>query len=207
MQTNTRWSTIGAPVAVFLVALLAFAARGSAHCDTTQGPVVAAAKIALERADITPVLKWLKPENEPEVRLAFQHTLEVRALSPRARELADRYFFETLVRVHRAGEGAPYVGLKDEAPEPIIQATDSALATASAEALVKTVSTAVADGIRDRFARAQKTRETADRSVAQGREYVEAYVALTHYVERLYGDATASGAHQNPDAAAAHEHR
>ena len=204
MQTKRRFETVTVTVAAFLFGFLAIAGGAWAHCDTTQGPVVADARIALDRGDITPVLKWLQPENEPEVRAAFQQALKVRALGPAAQQLADRYFFETLVRVHRAGEGAPYTGLKDVAPEAIIQASDKALASASVDELVKTVSAAAADGIRDRFARAHAARELADRSVAQGREYVEAYVELTHYVERLYGDATSLGAHQAAEGASLH---
>ena len=82
----------------------------AAHCDTMDGPVVAAARVALEKGDIAPVLKWVKPEREKEIRAAFARTLSVRAGGPEAKELADMYFFETLVRVHRAGEGAPLHG-------------------------------------------------------------------------------------------------
>lgn len=204
MQTQSRSTSATATVAVFLCGFLAVVTGAQAHCDTTQGPVVADATIALDRGEITPVLKWLKSDDEPEVRAAFQHALEVRALSPEAQHLADRYFFETLVRVHRAGEGAPYTGLKDVAPEAIIQASDKALASASVDEPVKTVSAAAADRIRDRFARAHAARQQADRSVAQGREYVEAYVELTHYVERLYGTATSTGAHATPEATSSH---
>ncbi len=208
MQTKSRSKTVTATVAAFLLALSGIPSGARAHCDTTQGPVVADARIALDRGDIMPVLKWLQPENEPEVRAAFQHAIEVRALSPEAQQLADRYFFETLVRVHRAGEGAPYTGLKDVAPEAMIQASDKALASGSVDELVRIVSAAAADGIRDRFARAHAAREHADRGVAQGREYVGAYVDLTHYVERLYGDATSNGAHQAPEGTSPHaEHR
>jgi hypothetical protein len=45
------------------------------------------------------------------VRDVFQSTLRVRELNEDAREVADRLFFETVVRAHRAGEGAPYTGL------------------------------------------------------------------------------------------------
>ena len=85
-----------------------------AHCDTLDGPVVKDARAALDAKDLTPVLKWVEYEKEGEIREAFQHALAVRALGPEARALADRFFFETLVRVHREGEGAPYTGLKPE---------------------------------------------------------------------------------------------
>nr|MBP9826472.1 hypothetical protein [Thermoanaerobaculia bacterium] len=78
------------------------------------------------------------------------------------------------------------------------------LASASVDELVKTVSAAAADGVRDRFARAHAARQQAERSVALGREYVEAYVELTHYVERLYGDAISASAHPTPEASSPH---
>jgi hypothetical protein len=97
---------------VLLAAMLASPPRAIAHCDTLDGPVVRDARAALEARDVTPVLKWVEAEKEPEVREAFRHALAVRALGPEARTLADRFFFETLVRVHREGEGEPYTGLK-----------------------------------------------------------------------------------------------
>lgn len=121
----------------------------TAHCDTLEGPVVKTARSALDKGDITPVLKWVKKENEGEIKEAFKKTLAVRKQGNEARELADMYFFETLVRVHRAGEGAPYTGLKPGyAVEPIIVETDLALESGSADKLVKHVNDAVAKGIR-----------------------------------------------------------
>ena len=83
-----------------------------AHCDTLDGPVVLTAKSALEKGDITPVLKWVRKTDEKEIQELFNKTLIVRKQGKEAGELADMYFFETLVRIHRAGEGAPYTGLK-----------------------------------------------------------------------------------------------
>ncbi len=166
-----------------------------AHCDTLAGPVVMTAKIALEKGDVTPVLKWVKKEYETEIREAFKKTLIVRGKSKEAKELADMYFFETLVRLHRAGEGAPYTGLKiGEAVEPIIADADKALESGSVDNLVKLVSDAVASGIRERFTHVKETRKHTDESVEAGRQFVEAYVEFTHYVERLHLDATPEGA-------------
>ena len=73
--------------------------------------MIKAAQKALEMGNGNLVLIWVQQQDEAEIKEAFQKTLAVRQLSPEAKELADRYFFETLVRVHRAGEGAPYTGL------------------------------------------------------------------------------------------------
>ena len=162
-----------------------------AHCDTMDGPVVKDARLALEKGDVTPVLKWVKPAGETEVRESFTRTLAVRKLGAEARDLADLWFFETLVRLHRAGEGAPYTGLKPAGTplEPAVAAADQALETGSADALVKLVNDTVAAGIRERLVRVVETRQHAGESVAAGREFVEAYVVFVHYVERLHLDA------------------
>lgn len=179
-----------------------------AHCDTLDGPVVKDAKIALEKGDITPVLKWVKKDNEGEIKEVFKKTSAVRKQGKEAKELADMYFFETLVRIHRAGEGATYTGLKSEKPEPIIVEADRALESGSVDNLVKYVTNAVADGIKERFAHAKETKKHAHESVEAGRKFVEAYVEFTHYVERMYMDAIAKALHHEgkSDSAEGHHH-
>jgi hypothetical protein len=180
-------------VALLFGGLFVWPYAAQAHCDTLNGPVVAAAKEALATGDITPVLKWIKLENEAEVRQVFKKALAVRKKGPEAQDLADTHFFETLVRIHRAGEGAPYTGLNAEEIEPPVAAADKALEIGKVEELVKLVTEKVADGIRDRFKETLEKKKHANESVAVGREFVEAYVLFTHYVERIYVDA--EGAH------------
>jgi len=164
--------------------------RAYGHCDTMDGPVVKTAQAALQKGDVTPVLKWVKAQQEAEIREAFKKTLAVRTLSPEARDLADKYFFETLVRLHRAGEGAPYTGLKPAgAVEPVIAASDKALETGSVEGLTQEIVKLVSDGIHRRFAEAMERKKHADEDVASGRQFVSAYVEFVHYIERLHGDA------------------
>ena len=182
-----------------------------AHCDTMDGPVVSAARVALERGDVSPVLKWVRPQDEKEIRAAFARTMTVRAAGREARELADTWFFETLVRVHRAGEGAPYAGLAPTGTpigRPIVLA-DKALASGDPGELVGAVSGSVADGIRQRFTRAAEAKKHAEESADRGREFVAAYVELTHYVERLDADAASAAAphaHAEQEAPPAHKH-
>ncbi len=191
---KTRWFL----VSVGILGILLFTSQDAlAHCDTMDGPVIKEAKQALEKGDIAPVLKWVKKEAEPEITQAFQKAAAVRTKGPEAKELADTYFFETLVRVHRAGEGAPYDGIKPAGTtmEPGIEAADKALETGSVEDLVKDVTNKVADGIRERFTHAAEAKKHKNESVEAGREYVEAYVTFMHYVERLHQDATTNPSH------------
>lgn len=168
--------------------------RALAHCDTMDGPVVATAKKALESKDVTPVLRWIAADDEKAIREAFQKTLAVRAKGDDAKQLADMYFFETLVRIHRASEGEPYTGLQHSGTEiePAVRAADKALENGSVEDATKLVTDAVSKGIQERFARAKETRAHADGSVEAGRKAVAAYVEFTHYLERLHADASSS---------------
>jgi len=177
-----------------------------AHCDTMNGPVVMDAKKALEKGDITPVLKWVQRDAEPEIKAAFEKAVAVRSKGAEEQAVADAYLFETLVRVHRAGEGAPYEGIKPEGTpiEPGIAAAEEALASGSADALVKEMTDLMADGIEDRFKHVKEAATHKDNSVEAGRVYVEAYVTFMHYVERLHQDASGplhhgAESHESPD--------
>jgi hypothetical protein len=195
-----------------LLAALAIApAPARAHCDTLDGPVVKAARGALEKGDLAPVLWWVKPAHEAEVKAAFQRARAVRGTSPEARELADTWFFETVVRLHRAGEGAPFDGLKPAGaslPHAVVAADRALEGTVSVDTLVKHVSGAVERGIRSRFAETLQRRKLAPTSVEAGREFVESYVSYVHYVEGLAAMAEGHGAHGEAHEAAAgtHEH-
>jgi len=193
MTIRRRAAVTAAGVAV---ALAVTAAPARAHCDTMNGPVVKAAARALEQRDVTPVLRWVRPEAEAEVREAFTQTLSVRALGPQAQALADRYFFETLVRIHRAGEGEPYTGLKpaDAPVDPAVAAADAALDRGSVDALAAMVAEHATRGVRARFDRAAALKVKADTSVEAGREFVEAYVQFTHYVEAVHQAVAGAGA-------------
>lgn len=187
--------TLPGLLAILLVLAFFAAEKVTPHCDTMDGPVITEAKIALEKGNVTPVLKWVRKEDEPEIKKAFEKTLGVRKLSPQAKDLADMYFFETLVRVHRAAEGAGYTGLKPAGQvEPVIAAADKAIATGSLDDLAKEISTLIISGMRQRFERVMKTKKHIDDSVEAGREYVEAYVEFVHYVERLHNDALGTAA-------------
>lgn len=175
-------------VALVIIEMLFLSSiNANAHCDTLDGPVVESARIALTTGDVTGVLKWVSIDDEQLIRTAFQNTMEVRKLGGQAQKLADMYFFETLVRIHRAGEGAPYTGLKPGAEvDPAIALADKALESGSVDKLVGVLTDATAKGIRERFLRALETKKHADESVTAGRDFVEAYVIFTHYVEGLH---------------------
>jgi hypothetical protein len=189
MRNSKRWLALSA---LLLGLALVAPSRLVAHCDGLDGPVVKAAQRALATRNVALVLIWVQAKDEPEIRAAFEKTLTVRSLSPQALELADRFFFETLVRVHRTGEGAPYTGLKPAGRDlgPAIPASDKALDTGAVEPVVTLLARAMEDGIRRHFGEAMAARNFAPNDVEAGRRYIQAYVEFIHYVEQLHGAAT-----------------
>src|SRR5262245_19258680 len=185
-------------VFILILPCLAFA-----HCDTLQGPVVTAARESLETGDANLVLIWVKPGDEPEIRQALEQARSVRSLSNEAKQLADRYFFETLVRVHRAGEGAPYTGLKsEENPEPGIASAELALRSGKLDPAKSLIDEAVHHGLKARFEQLVAAKEFDRSDVEAGRKYVAAYVSFLHYIEGLHTAAMQSVEHHED---AAHE--
>ena len=168
----------------------------SAHCDTMDGPVVKEAKAALEKGDVTRVLKWVAKENEDEIKAVFAKVLAARRTGPEAKEVADRYFLETLIRLHRAGEGEPFTGLKPAgAIEPAVAAADRAIGTGSVDELAREVGQAARHAVTERFERLMNVRKHKDENVAAGRAYVAAYVEYVHFVEMLHAAIAAGEPH------------
>jgi hypothetical protein len=175
--------------AVVTIALLGLTpARALAHCDGLDGPVVRAAQRALETRNSALVLIWVQDKDEREIQTAFEQTLAVRELSPQARELADRFFFETLVRVHRAGEGAPFTGLKPAGRDlgPAIPAADEAVRNGSVEALQQLLTGVFQQRLHEEFGRVMAAKTFRPDDLAAGRAYINAYVEFIHFVERVY---------------------
>ena len=183
--------------------------RASAHCDGLDGPVVPAARKALETGDVNLVLIWVQKSDEAEIKRAFDHAQAVRKLSAEARELADRYFFETLVRTHRAGEGAPFTGLKPAGRDlgPAIPAADAALRDENVDGVLKLLTDSLERGVREHFERARVAKDFDKNDVDAGRNFVKAYVECIHCVEALYRQATSPvHGHYHEGEQAAHDH-
>ena len=185
---NVRYTVIGSVAAVAILGICWLGVpTAHAHCDALDGPLIAEANAALANGDVTPLLKWVPKDHEREIRNAFAKAAAVRTKGKDARELADRFFFETLVRVHRAGDRAPYTGLKPAGTiPPAVAAADKALDSGSVDELSAKIGNAVRDGVRKRFAEVAEKKKHANDSVEAGREFVASYVEYVHFVERIH---------------------
>lgn len=157
----------------------------SAHCDTMDGPVIHDAQSALESNNIDYILKWVSVEDEKEVQDAFDLARKVRSTGPEAQELADQYFFQNLVRIHRASEGAPYTGVKP-AGTPVdeaVMAADKSIEVGNLDAFKGLIEEDRMPGLEERFEHVLATKDFDVNDVEAGRDFVEAYVQFTHYAE------------------------
>jgi len=158
------------------------------HCDTMDGPVVKAAIEALEANNVNLLLPYVPQEGEGEVSRVFEKVVLVRKSGAVAREVADLYFFETVVRVHRAGEGAPFTGLKPAGLDvgPVIPVAEKAIETGSPDALLDLLSDMVRTEVKRRFEHMMHLQAHADRGVDEAREYIKAMLGLQVYSHSLY---------------------
>ena len=165
------------------------------------------ARKSLETGNVNLVLPWVQAEDEGEIRKVFDQARSVRQLGAEARELADTHFFETLVRIHRAGEGAPFGGLQPTGRDlgPAVPAADKALENGSIERVEKLLTDAIREGVHKHFDAALSRRKFDPDDVVAGREYVEAYVPYVHYVGRLWQAAQGAG-HAHDQHHAGHGH-
>ena len=167
------------------------------HCDSLDGPVVTAARAALAAGDVTLVLPYVHADGEDEVRAAFTEAMPVRALGPQAQAVADRLFFETVVRVHRAGENAPYTGLKPAGLDvgPVIPLAERAGTDLVADELAGFLADEVRSQIAERVEHLRELAALRTRSLEDERRYVEAALGLQVYSHRLYRQMRSQTAH------------
>lgn len=179
------------------------------HCDTMDGPVVTAAKEALEKADIKIILPWATKSAEIEIKKAFDKTIFVRNLSKEAKEVADIWFFETVVRLHRAGEGAPYTGLKPAGLSvgPVIPLIEESIEKNDIIKVIKFLQHEIEHQIKERFKDLLSKKEYDKNDVDSAREYVEAFLGLTLYSHHLYEFINKSEHHEGVEESHNHEHK
>lgn len=175
---------------------LPLATPAFAHCDAMDGPVISEARLALESGDITPVLKWVPADDEATLASMFDKTLEVRELGDNAQELADQQFFATLVKIHRAYEGAPFTGIKPAGEiDPAVQLADRALEEGEIDTFLARIVEKFEQEARSAFEATLSAKQRADESPEQGREFVDHYVHYVHYLEDVHNVIAGNTAH------------
>jgi len=167
------------------------------HCDTLDGPVVKAAKKALKTGNVNLILPWVPKKAEDELKKAFRKTLSARKLGKTAAGLADYWFFETAVRLHREGEGAPYTGLKPAGLDwgPVVPKADKAIEQGNPKEVIQLLTHTVEEELQKRFKHAMAKKKYNVNDVKAAREYVQAMLGFVLYSHHLYTNIKGGGEH------------
>ncbi len=186
--------------------LLVSLSLASAHCDTIDGPVAKAAVKALVSGNVNPALAYAPAEAESEIKSSFDAARKVRSLGNEARALADRSFIETVIRLHRAGEGAPYTGLKaaGEDAGPVIKAAEQAVETGDIDKLKAILGEEIEHALTERFSRVRELSKVSlepksPAEVLHTRERVSAELGFITFAERIRQAALGKGAEHHAD--------
>jgi len=158
------------------------------HCDSMDGPVVKAAKRALAAENVNLVLPYVPKESEHEVEGTFERVVRARKEGPAAREMANLYFYETVVRLHRAGEGAAYTGLKPAglAECSFVPVAEAAIESGSPGVLLKLLTEAVQADVKRRFDRVIELKAHDPTDVVAARACVQAMLGFVVNTNKLY---------------------
>ncbi|PKP51263.1 MAG: hypothetical protein CVT92_13210 [Bacteroidetes bacterium HGW-Bacteroidetes-1] len=173
----------------------------SAHCDSYDGPTIKDAIKAIETNNVNLVLKWITPEQEKEIIPLFYKTYALKSGDKEVYTIVEKHFFETLVRLHRETEGAPYTGLKPAGTtKKIVQLSDQAIASKDIEDLLGKLNNHIGKVIKEKYEKVAALEKVKNDSPEKGREFVEAYVDYTHTIEAIHDIVEQGGGHS------AHKH-
>lgn len=162
-----------------------------AHCDSADGPVVTAAKQALEKNDVNLAFPYVGPQYEKEVAIAFDKAMAGGTAGGEAKAVAEIYFAETTVRLHRATENAPYNGIQPAGQNygPALPAAEKAIETGNTEELKKVLNEAVSKQVDEQYRNVTAKKVEPNASVNDKRESIEAQFGFEKYALGLYESA------------------
>ncbi|TYP94826.1 hypothetical protein LX73_0115 [Fodinibius salinus] len=196
MKYSSSFLKIALTSILIFVFMLGFSSISQAHCDRVNGPVAVAAKQALETGDVSKVLIWVGEQQAEELQTKFKQSLKVYNSGKESQKLAEQYFMETTVRLHREAEGMPYTGLKPAQPSSEdIQTAEKALESGNLSPVTDLLAEEIQKKTDELYQHAMEMEEKKGQSVEAGRQWVDAYVKYIVYVHKLYQNIQAGPVH------------
>jgi hypothetical protein len=193
-------------IAIVAAGLLFGAQSAQAHCDAIDGPVAKAAQKALENGNVNPVLAYAPAGAEVEIRAAFDQSRKVRVLGGEASALADRAFMETVIRLHRAGEGAAYTGLRAAGADygPVIPAAEHAVETGDLTKLKTVLTKLIEQALSDRLAHVRELQKVSGEpktaaELSAARERISGELGFITFAETVHQAIQGKGAEHHVD--------
>ncbi len=175
-------------LALVLMSILLLSSQATyAHCDSYDGPVIQDAFKALETNKVQLVLKWVNEDQEADIKALFEKTYKLRKGDQEIYQIVEKHFLETLVRLHRETEGAPYTGLKPAgSASPIVKMADLSIVNQNVDELASKFTAHIEKVVRDKYEKVKELSAVKNESLELGRAYVSAYVDYTHMLEGIH---------------------
>lgn len=142
-------------------------------------------------------MPWIPQKAEHEIIEAFNKTLIARNQGKEAMEVADYWLYETVVRVHREGEGASYTGLKPAGLDwgPVVPRAEEAITKGNPKEVIDFINHTLKEELEVRFSRVMAKKNFDTNNVTAAREYVQAELGFVLFSHGLYAVITGKGEH------------
>jgi hypothetical protein len=155
--------------------------------DITNGPVLKAAKLALETGNVNYVLIWFPEESENKLKNLFEKTFCERRAGKDVHGVTIDWYFETLSRLHRDRDGALYTCMKPNGLDvsPVVPKAERAIETCNAEEIIEVVPKTMEGDLRQHFHYVMEKRNYDVNNIIAGRAYVAAFIDFIVYLHNL----------------------
>jgi hypothetical protein len=156
--------------------------------DITNGSVMDAAKMALDTGNVNYVLIWVPEASENKLKNLFAKTVCERRDRKDVQDIAFDWYFETVNRLHRAGEGTLYTcmnlaGLDERSVVPKVKRV---IETGEAEEIIGFIPKTQEHDFRHRFRHVMEKKNYDVNNVVDGRAYVAAFTDFIVYLHHIY---------------------
>ena len=152
------------------------------------GPVMRAAKMALETGNANYILIWVPEESENTLKNLIEKTCCERSSRKNIQNLAINWYFQTVSRLKYANGWPHCPGMKSERSDekPIVLMVERAIETGNIEEIIGVIPCTHAGDVRQRFHHVMDKRNYNVDNIADGRAYVSSFIDLIVYLNNLY---------------------
>lgn len=155
--------------------------------DVIQGPVVKAAKMALETGNVNYILIWLPEESENTLKNLLEKTCCKRSSRMNMQNQAYDWYFATVNRFFSTSRSYDY--LKTQfgglAEKPLVLKVDTAIESGNFEEIRDIIPITHEADAKQRFLHVMNMRNYPVNDIAAGRAYVSAFFDFNRYVHDL----------------------
>jgi hypothetical protein len=155
--------------------------------DEMQGPVVKAAKMALETGNVNYILIWLPEESENTLKNLLEKTCCTRSSRMNMKNRAYDWYFEMVNRFFNIGRPRDNLTIRGGlAEKPLDLKVDKAIESGNFEEIRDIIPVTHEADAKQRFLHVMNMRNYPVNNIAEGRAYVSAFFDFNRYMHDLY---------------------